>query len=215
MKTLLYYDLLSSNDQQLYNDLKSKFSREEYRHNRNKSLDVFLELLQDIRDFCTRSNSDDWKRYLVCGICWIDNENMVVNVTQLKFLLSKSKTTINSLLQSFGFETEQLENTARSQFLKMIPSLATKPALIKQWTLRKKAKGTLCCNSKSNKSKYPCGCTVNGNCTCCYLHDILSKGGCCETHECKCVFPDDYFEYGNNACSCLQPEWRSEFIDLS
>ena len=205
-----FFELLSKNDQDKYINMKENFSKDEFRHNRNRSLDTFLFTLQQIRDFCTRNSSEDWKRYLVCGICWLNDSIMAINTSQLKHLIKKSKSSINSCLNSLGFETETNNHLFLQSLCNLIPFLSTKPLIVKQWTIRKKIKKDFNIN-KPIKKKSCCDCCgPDGTCSCFIVSDILSKDDNYEK-PCRCVFPDESYEIGINACACVQPLWKADY----
>jgi hypothetical protein len=54
-------------------------------------------ILTTVRNFVMWNETDDWKRALVCGICWL-NADIAINTRQLRLLLSKCKSSINSMV---------------------------------------------------------------------------------------------------------------------
>ena len=81
-----------------------------------------------------KNNSNDWKRYLVCGICWI-NDDVAINTRQLRILLGKSKSTINGAFAKMGYETMPFRNN--EELLEKIPFLRGNFNEKRQWTVRR------------------------------------------------------------------------------
>ena len=130
-----YFDSLSPDDRKAYEELRSILAAPDHRYNRNKRIVTFQDMLEQIKEFCTRNDADDWKRYLVCGICWVDND-IAINTRQLRILLGKSKSTINGALAKMGYETLPFRNN-NSGLIDKIPFLRGNFNEIRQWTVRR------------------------------------------------------------------------------
>ncbi|OHS96477.1 hypothetical protein TRFO_37333 [Tritrichomonas foetus] len=131
-----FFSNLSPSDQLQYHELRRRLSSKNNRYNRNKRLETFQDTLQAIQTFCVRNSEDDWKRYLVCGICWID-EGICINTRQLRILLGKSKSSINGALQKIGYETVPSKGNDAAPLVSKIPYLKQFFAEQRQWTIRK------------------------------------------------------------------------------
>ena len=93
------------------------------------------EMLSAIRVFAERGDENDWRRYLVCGICWLDNA-IAINTRQLRLLLSKCKSSINGSLQKMGYITSTANMESRKILIPKIPLLKDNFNELRQWTIR-------------------------------------------------------------------------------
>ena len=130
-----YFESLSYDDRKAYEDLRSVLAAPDHRYNRNKRIVTFTDMLEQIKKFCVRNDEDDWKRYLVCGICWIGND-IAINTRQLRILLGKSKSTINGALAKMGYETLPFRNNDNG-LMDKIPFLRGNFNETRQWTVRR------------------------------------------------------------------------------
>lgn len=135
-KTPLYIDLLSAEDQIEFTELQNRVGSPDNRYNRNKRLATLNESFDLIKRFCAKGDEDDWKRYLVCGICWVQN-GIAINTRQLRVLIAKSKSTINGALAKMGYATVPTKGEDASQLLSIIPYLKGHFSELRQWTIRK------------------------------------------------------------------------------
>jgi hypothetical protein len=130
-----YYDLLSPSDQEQYDELRATLSSQMCRNRRGKRLEGFSDMLSSIRVFCMRHNDDDWKRSLVCGVCWLPN-GIAVNNRQLSILIDKCKSSMNGSLQKMGYTTLQARNESNSALCDTIPLLKNNFNELREWTVR-------------------------------------------------------------------------------
>lgn len=84
--------------------------------------------------FCIQNDADDWKRCLVRGIFWIDND-IVINTSQLKLLICRCKAAINQTLSEMGYVSIQINE----KYLSKSPFLKNEH---KKWNIRKRIKYT-------------------------------------------------------------------------
>lgn len=132
-----YFDMLSEDDKRKYNELKSVLAAPDHRYNRNKRIVTFTDMLDQIKKFCEKGDNDDWKRFLVCGICWL-NKDIAINTRQLRVILGKSKSTINGALSKMGYETLPLRrHDTNNALLNRIPFLNGNFTEARQWTVRR------------------------------------------------------------------------------
>ena len=131
-----FFEYLSLEDQKKFEEIKNTLGAPDHRYNRNKRLVTFQEMLESIKDFCERNDSEDWKRYIVCGICWFGNE-IAINTRQLRILLGKSKSSINGAFAKMGYETLPSKGIDQSQLMDKIPFLKSNFAEYRQWTVRR------------------------------------------------------------------------------
>ena len=136
-KVPLYWDLLSESDRVGYEALKAKFNEGGVRRNRGHRVETFDTMLDAIRAYAERNDGNDWKRYLVCGVCWMDNA-IAINTRQLRLLVTKCKSSINGSLQKLGYVTNTSHTESGSLLFTRIPSLRDRFTEIRQWTIRHK-----------------------------------------------------------------------------
>lgn len=160
-----FIQLLSPSDRIKYEELKQKVGSPENRYNRNKRIQTFTEIIESIRQFCIKNDDDDWKRCLVCGICWIPhsssnessplsppeveslndsglykwsiNQDLAINTRQLRILIAKSKSTINGALAKMGYESVPTKGSDAEDLIGAIPFLNNHYTEMRQWTIRR------------------------------------------------------------------------------
>jgi hypothetical protein len=130
-----FFDLLSSDDQEKYQSLRSVLSSSDCRNNRNQRLDKFQEMFAVIREFCDRSDDGDADRFLVCGVCPLDG-CVAINIRQLHILLDKCKSSINGSFQRMGSATVALKGHVLDTFLAKIPQLKSNYNELREWSVR-------------------------------------------------------------------------------
>ncbi|OHT03718.1 hypothetical protein TRFO_06545 [Tritrichomonas foetus] len=135
-----FLEFLSASDKAEFEELKKKVGSPENRYNRNKRLATFNEMIDSIKHFCIRNDGDDWKRCLVCGICWIGSHDLAINTRQLRILIAKSKSTINGALAKMGYETVPTKGNNADDLVNTIPFLKKHYSEMRQWTIRRMTK---------------------------------------------------------------------------
>lgn len=138
-----FIDILTHDDRVSYENLQKNVGSPAYRYNRNHRLITLTNIFESIKDYCCNKDEDMWKRYLVCGVCWFDNY-LAINTRQLRFLISKSKSTINDSLAKMGFISIPVKGEQASLLLETIPFLFGNQSEFRKWSIRLK---------KSNFSK--------------------------------------------------------------
>ena len=129
-----FFDILSASDKKEYFKLKNSFTSSSSRNRRGKRLETFAETLESIKSYAVREESDDWKRCLICGVCWLDN-CLAINIRQLTILINKCKSSINGSLHKMGyFPTSQTGLT--NSLVEAIPILNGNFQELRQWTIR-------------------------------------------------------------------------------
>ena len=131
-----FVDSLSYGDQKQFANLREKVGSSENRYNRNKRIQTFQEMLNQIRQFCERDQDDDWKRYLACGITWLGND-IAINTRQLRLLINKSKSSINGAFAKMHYETVPTKGEDSSALVQKIPYLKGHFVEMRQWTIRR------------------------------------------------------------------------------
>ena len=131
-----YFDLLNPADKEDYEKLKAELSSSDRRYNRNKRIETFREMLDLLKRYCVRDDEDTWKRCLVCGICWLDDD-IAINTRQLRIVLGKSKLSINGALSKMEYETITSKSSDTSVLVEKIPLLKGNFNEARQWTVRR------------------------------------------------------------------------------
>jgi hypothetical protein len=130
-----YWELLADGDKATYLQLKHDFTEAGLKRGRNTRLETFDGILDTIHHFAERSDENDWRRFLVCGVCWLDN-GIAINTRQLRILVSKCKSSINGSLQKMGFTTSASHSESWKILFKHIPLLKDHFSELRQWTIR-------------------------------------------------------------------------------
>ena len=130
-----YFDLLSDTDKSEYLSLRVAFNADSLRRNRGKRIETFDGILEMIRQFAEKGDENDWKRCLVCGVCWMDRA-IAINTRQLRLLIAKCKSSINGSLQKMGFSTNPSHSESWKILFSRIPLLKDNFTEIRQWTIR-------------------------------------------------------------------------------
>jgi len=133
-----YFEFLDINDQETYNRMRSEFMTSEHKYNRGKRVEHFETCLLEIRKFCIRGDQNDWKRFLVCGICWCPSL-LAVNTRQLRLLLDKCKSSINGALSKMGYSTTTIKGECSNELLNAIPFLRGNYVEQRQWSIRSRS----------------------------------------------------------------------------
>lgn len=134
-----FFELLNKEDKKQYLFMQLTLSSPVCKNRRNHSTQTFDLILQMIKNYAVRNDCDDWKRCIVCGIFWLENNQIAVNSKQLCVLLSKCKSSINGSLQALHYYKIANNLDHVKQFVKTIQMIQTHPMLIelRQWTIRR------------------------------------------------------------------------------
>ena len=104
-----------------------------YKHRVSKR--EFAAKLDVLRKYCKQNDESDWKRCLVCGICWVDGL-IAINNRRLALLAERSKSTLNNTFAKMGLKTIPVNRENRRQLVDQIPYLSDHPDELRQWTYR-------------------------------------------------------------------------------
>lgn len=130
-----FYYLLDDNDKQQYISI-----RKSQKEGQKKTEISFVNDIKYLKKFIIRGKEDDWKRGIVCGIYWLpQNRGIAVNIQQLKIILNKSKSSLNTSLSKIGLDVVLTRGKAISLVLDTFPILNNHPSEVKRWTIRKLA----------------------------------------------------------------------------
>jgi hypothetical protein len=130
-----YWELLDEQDRAQYRRLREEFLAGNFRHTRNARLEQFDAILEKIRQYAERGDDNDWRRFLVCGVCWLHNA-IAINTRQLRLLVAKCKSSINGSLQKMGYTTHVSHSESWRILFPRIPSLQGNFPELRQWSVR-------------------------------------------------------------------------------
>jgi hypothetical protein len=133
----MFFSLLDDEDQKKYVELRTLLHSSDKRYKRYKRIEALQDALDLIRDFCVRGNDSDWRRCLVCGVCWI-GQDIAINTRQLRVLIDKCKSSINGALNKMGYGTAPVKSAIAASLLAYIPFLKGNFVEQRQWTVRRK-----------------------------------------------------------------------------
>lgn len=131
-----FFSLLPLEDQAGYIQLRESLNSYK-KYKRYKRLESLSDQLDEVRRFCMRNDGEDWRRYLVCGICWMGYD-LAINIRQLKDLVGKCKSSINGALLKMGYGTIPIKSIITEKLLEYIPFLKGNYVEQRQWTIRRK-----------------------------------------------------------------------------
>jgi hypothetical protein len=130
-----YWTLLDDTDKIAYATMREALSSSACKHRRHHAAQINQDILSTIRNFVMRNDTDDWKRALVCGICWL-NGDIAINTRQLRLLLSKCKSSINSMFQTLGYVSVPTTSDFGTALAAAFPVIKDNFGELRQWTIR-------------------------------------------------------------------------------
>jgi hypothetical protein len=92
-------------------------------------------MLSNLQTFIMRNDQDDWRRGLVCGICWVHNA-VAINIRQLQILMARCKASINSMFQNIGYRAVPICTEYAAGLSEFFPSLKGNFRELRRWTIR-------------------------------------------------------------------------------
>ena len=131
-----YLDLLSELDAEMFSRT-FELSGKDRKSVRFRRIQAFQDSLLQIKRFCHHGDDNDWKRCLVCGICWLSDQILAVNNQRLMSVLGRSKSTINDMLMKLKYRSEPITNENKDMVTSIIPYLEHHPEELRHWTLRR------------------------------------------------------------------------------
>jgi hypothetical protein len=127
-------------DQAKYVALQLSLATPSGKNRRNRSVETLPQTLERIKSFVNQNDGDDWKRSLVCGVCWLNSEGTVaINIRQLRVLVSKCKPSINGSFQHLGFSVVSAGTECSGSISRALPVLHDNFQELRQWTVQKNA----------------------------------------------------------------------------
>ena len=92
-----------------------------------------MRVLSLIREFCIKGDGKEWTRYLVCGVCWLPNGDLAMNVRNFRVLCPFTKSCLNSAMQKAGYVTVPHRNC---HLVNIIPFLEDHEVLLREWVIK-------------------------------------------------------------------------------
>jgi hypothetical protein len=130
-----YWELLNDADKLSYLTMRQALSSSVCKHRRNHSNEISQEIIGSLHAFVMRNDADDWRRGLVCGICWL-NGGIAINTRQLRILLSRCKSSINAMFQNIGYVAVPTTNDYATALSGFFPTIKDNFGELRQWTIR-------------------------------------------------------------------------------
>jgi hypothetical protein len=130
--------LLPQSDLIPFTQLHKQLACPDVRYHRRYRIVFFESSFTLINSFCIRNTADDWRRCLVCGVCWLGPDEIAVNARRLQNLLARSKSSINGVLALMHYNALRMEQAQAHRLSQAIPWLETHPTEARQWTIRKR-----------------------------------------------------------------------------
>ena len=134
-----HFEQLSDSDKIDYKKLKESLNSG--RNKRGKRLEAFADMLSAVKRYAVKGDDDDWKRCMVCGVCWIDN-GIAINTRQLRLLIDKCKSSINGSLHRMGYNPSTSTGEVNNALIDKIPILKGNFSELRQWTVRQQGAAT-------------------------------------------------------------------------
>lgn len=116
--------MLNHSDRDAYNDLRLKLQSKPR---------PLADNLAKIRTFCQKRDGEEWKRYLVCGVCWLIDGELAINFRNLRILVNASKSTLNNELKKSGYITVPQRSC---NLINQIPYLEKNATFLREWTIK-------------------------------------------------------------------------------
>jgi hypothetical protein len=130
-----HLELLNKSDKHIYEKICEALAAPTNRDRRFKRLDDFQEILEAIELFENIDDDDKWKRCLVCGIFRFDG-GIAVNITQLKAMILKCKSSINGSLKRLGYTQVAKRTESAGHLVSAIPYLQRHSSELRKWAIR-------------------------------------------------------------------------------
>lgn len=132
-----FLELLSEEDLEGYKRLRKDLQNPRNKYKRNKRVSSISYALNQISSYALRRDGNDWRRYLVCGLCLMDFY-IGINPGQLTILLDKCKSSINGALVKLGFGVTLAKGEGSEVLITAIPFLRGNFIEQRKWSIRKR-----------------------------------------------------------------------------
>lgn len=148
-----YFSLLNETDKAEYAQLQKSLEISQNRSSRNKKTTDLMLAIDEIKHYCLRGDSDDCKRCIVCGTCWLST-GLAVNIKQLQCLIQKCKSSINTTLRKMGYELTNPRGDVSDELAEYLPMFRGKQSELRKWSIRTPPNwcGEIYSNKNSNEN---------------------------------------------------------------
>jgi hypothetical protein len=126
---------LTDHDRQRYHELRLFFRQQQKDFLRERRASPFAGEIVAILSYIDRCPTGRDCRSIICGIS-CGGPLICVNTQQLKHLLGRCKSSINSCFQQIGYDVLRNRAKGRDAILAIIPAFRNDPGSIRQWTVR-------------------------------------------------------------------------------
>ena len=130
-----YWNNLSQNDKAEFLKLRNQLHQSQKTSVKDRRLVSFSNEMTTILQFLEQSETGRECRCILAGVAFA-GPFICVNTRQLKNFLGRCKSSINGSFQQLGYVAVRTKSKAKSCVLSVIPSLASDPNLLRQWTVR-------------------------------------------------------------------------------
>jgi hypothetical protein len=137
-ETPQYFELLSPDDQSRYRELRDHLGSPDNRYCRNHRLDTLQQQFAAIKAYCIRYDEFDSARCLVCGLVWLSDCEIAINIRQLRIIIAKSKSSINGALTKMHYEPVHMRGENSGRLVEKLPQLKGKYLDLRQWSIRRR-----------------------------------------------------------------------------
>jgi len=130
-----FFDMLSEIDQKKYFELCASLSSGDIKFQRNRRCQTLQLALMEIKRYCVLGDEEDWKRCLICGVCWMGFD-IAINTRRLSKIIDKCKSSINGALHQLGYGQSLTKSEVSERITSFIPFLKDKFNELKFWSIR-------------------------------------------------------------------------------
>jgi hypothetical protein len=131
----MFWNLIPSQDRPGYTMLRNELASKVCKHRRNEMRELNYQILQTVQHYIIGTDGGNCQRAMVCGFSW-SGTTLVVNVRQLRVLLSKCKSSINAMFDSLGYCRPPDTPETRAMLEDCLPLLKGNFAELRQWSVR-------------------------------------------------------------------------------
>jgi hypothetical protein len=126
---------LSEYDRQRYTELRVFFRQQQKDYLRERKSSPFSGEIVTIINFVDQPTAGRDKRCILCGI-GCGGPLLAVNTQQLKHLVGRCKSSINTSFQQIGYGVLKNRTKGKEAIWAIVPELRAEPGAIRKWTVR-------------------------------------------------------------------------------
>jgi hypothetical protein len=126
---------LTEHDRQRYNELRLFFRQQQKEFLRARKSSPFAGEIVTVLSYIDQPTPGRDSRCIMCGIA-CGGPLLCVNAQQLKHLVGRCKSSINTCFQQIGYGVLRNREKGREAIWAIIPELRSDPGAIRQWTVR-------------------------------------------------------------------------------